>query len=771
MPESYESANKVSASQIKWDDLDGKSWEDLLVAAADEFDVPRKFALALHYKGEKYDPRNKTSPKGAHGQLQLMPGTFKEMAEELGIENPDIKNPEHNIRTGVAYFAKQLKKYGDPKLAYAAYNAGPGAVDKHGGVPPYKETQDYVRRTSGEESALHSRGLPSVSGRATGNRAQTFEPVPEGADIVLDQDSDEDFEPVPAGAQIEFADVREGVPSITGERPDKRSLFRKAYDSVGSILGGDKEPKGIGPVTEADRRAFDPTGGGPGASLEERVPDGLPDLQPDRPYDPSLGTPFIGEVQSPSPRAGELGVGITPEESSLPGGQYQQIKEDLAAHERYSYPDKAAEERTQRIIESFGPPAAEADWPPYPGTPRISGQVREGTKNTVKDVLLGLKYTYDQMDAAAPEGAFQPVLENIREAGGAPGQISFAGQDPAHFPRGARKDQNDSVSRGLKAMADKIDLDPAYLETDGFLEDIARMIPQVVIQIVTALTARGVFQAPFAAAERIVGLAGEGAVAARTAAGVSAGGIASMGMMWAQIVGAQVEDLKAQGVPEDRAFLAAVVNASIQAPLEKIGLSKIMSGMKAASGEKVTAMLESFMTEGFTEYLQKYPEVASSIWAKNPDASISEQAVLFIDSLPETHKDALYEGLVGAVVGGGFTGAGQVAKSILERMGPKTIIEPDEVVAPISLMAPGLPPGQGFTFRDPDPPPPQPPKFDPGPPRIMPPRPAAIRRDGRPITPPPPGLPARAALCCGPGAGRSRFPQGPGRKGVSRGLQ
>jgi hypothetical protein len=79
------------------------------------------------------------SPKGASGLMQLMPGT----AAELGV---DPRDPKQNLRGGVTYLKQQLDTFGgDPRLAAAAYNAGPGAVRRHGGVPPYAETQDYVQ--------------------------------------------------------------------------------------------------------------------------------------------------------------------------------------------------------------------------------------------------------------------------------------------------------------------------------------------------------------------------------------------------------------------------------------------------------------------------------------------------------------------------------------------------------------------------------------------------------------------------------------------------
>lgn len=86
--------------------------------------------------------RHAHSNKGAMGLMQLMPET----ARELRVSDP--WDPEQNVRGGTAYLRRMLDRFGEVELALAAYNAGPEAVVRHSGVPPYAETREYVRKIS-----------------------------------------------------------------------------------------------------------------------------------------------------------------------------------------------------------------------------------------------------------------------------------------------------------------------------------------------------------------------------------------------------------------------------------------------------------------------------------------------------------------------------------------------------------------------------------------------------------------------------------------------
>ncbi len=113
--------------------------DQLAERAGKLLDVPVNLVRAV-LQVESGGRKDAVSRSGAVGLMQLMPGTAKEM----GVE--DLRDPWQNVVGGVKYLAKQLERFGRTDHALAAYNAGPGAVRRHGGIPPFRETREYVRR-------------------------------------------------------------------------------------------------------------------------------------------------------------------------------------------------------------------------------------------------------------------------------------------------------------------------------------------------------------------------------------------------------------------------------------------------------------------------------------------------------------------------------------------------------------------------------------------------------------------------------------------------
>jgi hypothetical protein len=123
-----------------------------------------------------------------------------------------------------------------------------------------------------------------------------------------------------------------------------------------------------------------------------------------------------------------------------------------------------------------------------------------------------------------------------------------------------------------------------------------------------------------------------------------------------QMAGATSENLEKQGVPSERAYIAGMGSALVNLPLELAGEAVKLKFLFPNSGKWITRLLlagETFGGEGFTEYLQKYPEKGAEIWAKNPDLNADEMTNHMADTFGswEFQKEAAYEGLIGGLAG------------------------------------------------------------------------------------------------------------------------
>lgn len=120
--------------------ISSSTWDGTIARLAREHRVAPGLVKAVIHTESAFDPRA-VSPKGALGLMQLMPGT----AKSLGVQDPF--DPRENIDGGTRYLRYLMDVYrGNLPLALAAYNAGEGAVETHGGIPPYGETRRYVRK-------------------------------------------------------------------------------------------------------------------------------------------------------------------------------------------------------------------------------------------------------------------------------------------------------------------------------------------------------------------------------------------------------------------------------------------------------------------------------------------------------------------------------------------------------------------------------------------------------------------------------------------------
>jgi soluble lytic murein transglycosylase-like protein len=116
-----------------------RAYDHLIARAARQAGLPAALVKAVVKAESNFQPRA-VSRKGAQGLMQLMPDT----AAAVGVQDP--LEPADNLEGGARYLRAMIERYGNWNHALAAYNAGPEAVDRYGGVPPFRETREYVKR-------------------------------------------------------------------------------------------------------------------------------------------------------------------------------------------------------------------------------------------------------------------------------------------------------------------------------------------------------------------------------------------------------------------------------------------------------------------------------------------------------------------------------------------------------------------------------------------------------------------------------------------------
>jgi len=150
---SYTNWGASEASVLPSYSKNKNAFDHIIKQAAQQHGVSEGLIKAVMHTESGFNV-NAHSPVGAQGLMQLMPAT----ARRFNVSN--AYDPQQNIFAGAKYLSWLLKQFnGNTQMALAAYNAGEGNVDKYGGIPPFRETQDYVRRVTSRYQNLYSSGV------------------------------------------------------------------------------------------------------------------------------------------------------------------------------------------------------------------------------------------------------------------------------------------------------------------------------------------------------------------------------------------------------------------------------------------------------------------------------------------------------------------------------------------------------------------------------------------------------------------------------------
>jgi soluble lytic murein transglycosylase-like protein len=137
-----------------------EDYSNIVVPLSKKHGLDWRLVTAIMAAESSFDPCA-LSPKGAMGLMQIMPA----VAQDFEVAIDEAFEPDENIRAGVLLLKRLNKKFhGDLQLTVAAYNAGPGNVDRYNGIPPFKETQNYVKKVLGYHSDLKTAKVQPFSG-------------------------------------------------------------------------------------------------------------------------------------------------------------------------------------------------------------------------------------------------------------------------------------------------------------------------------------------------------------------------------------------------------------------------------------------------------------------------------------------------------------------------------------------------------------------------------------------------------------------------------